>query len=294
MRFPSSLIKATIFTTILVFGLAACRSEKSDNPTTYTPDQTYQLTVLYTSDYPNTDSKQQKDNSIAAKTNLIRSIRSEVENQGNHMLLVSGGSITPSAQEQVPEYFNSLDYDALVVSSYMFNQPMTDIKDQQNKSSVPFISANIFESETGKPAFDAYTLVDAEDLTIAVVGITSRETEKKQRINLSGLDVTYPEGNDGSRLIKQLEQQADIIILATHTGHIQRSVPQISLDKLPGIDLVIGEHHQDMPSALTKNASVSCNEYVTRVDLEFLNGEVTVINREQLFIHDQDDPLVSI
>ena len=294
MQFPSSLIKATIFTTMLVFGLAACRSEKPGNPVTYTPDQTYKLTILYTSDYPNTNSKQQRDNSIAAKTSLIKTIRSEVESQGSHMLLVSGGSTTPSPQEGIPEYFNNLDYDALVVSSYMFNQPMADIKDQQGKSSVPFISANIFESETGKPAFDAYTLVDAEDLTIAIVGITSRETERKQRINLSGLDVTYPEGRDGSRLIQQLEQQADIIILATHTGHIQQSASHISLDNLPGIDLVIGEHHRDMPLNPTIDAPVSCNEYVTRVDFEFLNGEVTVINREQLFIHDRDDPLMSI
>ena len=293
MRFPSSLIKATIFTTMFVLGLAACRSEKVNKPVTYTPDQPYQLTVLYSSDYPNTDSGHQKQNTAAAKASLIKTIRSEVESLGNHLILISGG-IIPSTQVKIPEYINPLDYDALVVSSYMFNQSIADIKEQQNNSSVPFISASIFESETGKPAFDAYTLVDADDLTVAIVGITSREAEREQRINLSGLDVTYPKDNDSIQLIQQLERQADIIILATHTGHIQRSIPDISLDNIAGIDLVIGEHYQDMTSNPANDAFVRCNEFLTRVDIEFLNGEVRIINREQLFIHDQTAPLMSI
>ena len=293
MRLFSTLMKATIVTTMIVLGLVACRSEKEGTSGTYTPDRTYQLTILYSSDYPNTLSEQQKQHSIAAKTNLIKTIRSEVESQGNHLVLISGGG-TPSRQEEIQDYFNLLDYDALVVSSYMFNQPVADIKDLQKKSSAPFVSANIFESETGKPVFDAYTLIEADDLTLAVVGVTSPEAEKEQRINLSGLDILNTKESDNNRLIQPLRQQADIIIVATHTGHIQHSTQNLSLEGIAGINLVIGEHPQDMTLDPANNTAFSCHEYLTRVDLEFINGEIRVTNREQLFIHDRATHFMSI
>lgn len=275
--------------TMIAFGLAACRSGEVSS-ISYTPDQNYQLTILYSSNYPNTDSMHKQQGSVTAKVDLIKTIRSEVESRGNHFILVSGGSVIPPEHE-IPNCFNDLNYDAMVVSSYMFNQPVADIKKFQEKSSAPFISANLFESETGKPAFDAYTLVDADNLTIAIVGVTSLEITKEQITNLSGLDLTYPKDRDCLQLIRQLEEQADVVILATHTGHIQGAGPGIALDTIPGVDLVIGEH---LTRDTVSGESFRCNEYLTRVDLEFRNGELNITNREQLFIHNRAAPLMSI
>ena len=283
-----------MLTTMMAFGVAACSTDKAGRPATYTPDQTYQLTVLYSSDYPNNDTDIQKQRFVEAKTDLIKTIRSEVESEGNHLILVSGGGTTISSDSAIPEYFSTLGYDALVVSSYMFNQPVNQIQKHQDKYPVPFISANIFESETGKPAFDAYTLVNADDLTVAVVGVTSFEAEREQRRNLSGLDILTPYDNDNVQLIRQLRQQADIVILATHTGHIPEA-RNISLENIAGIDLVVGEHSsQDKTFNRAGNAVVRCHKFLTRVDLEFRNGQIRTTNREQIRLRDRTASLMSI
>ena len=283
-----------MLTTMLAFGVAACSTEKAGKPVTYTPDHNYQLTVLYSSDYPNNDSDIQKQHFVEAKTNLIKTIRSEVESEGNSLVLVSGGSPSLSSNESAPEYFNSLGYDALVVSSYMFNQPVTRIQEYQSKYPLPFISANIFESETGKPAFDAYSLVDAGDLTVAVVGVTPFEAEGEQRKNFSGLDVIFPYDYDNIRLIRQLRQQADIVILATHAGHIPQT-RNVVLEDIPGIDLVVGDHTpQDKALDRNRNTVVRCHKFVTRVDIEFRNGQVKTISQEQIMLHDRTASLMSI
>ena len=168
----------------------------------------------------------------------------------------------------------------MAVSSYMFSQPLASIREIQDKSSAPFISANLFESETGNPVFDAFTLVSADDLNIAIVGMTSIDGEEKNRKHLSGIDLVKPSGSHSASFINSLERQSDIIILATHSGLSPKTSTNLQAMQFDGVDLIVGQHQNG------KNI-LNCHEWLTRIDLEFVNGELNVTSYEQIKAPDQ-------
>ncbi len=162
----------------------------------------------------------------------------------------------------------------------MFNQPLSYIRELEKNSSTPFISANLFTSETGQPLFDGFTLISVDDLNIAIVGITSNEIKEQHRKHLSGLDIISSPNSKSSDFIKKLKRQSDIVIAATHSGHYSGSMFQ---GRTPsGIDLVIGEH-QNVPGGASP-VRHNCDEWVTKMNLEFINGKIRETLREKLIV----------
>lgn len=285
MLSPKSLVKTILFATAIALTVSACNQNGEEREITYTPDKIYKLTILYTSGFSDSSTSFSSQTLRDAKAELISSIRDEAENDQSHLILISGGTESPESPESpavFTSYLDELSYDALVVNSYMFNQPLTHIRELEKGSSTPFISANLFASETGQPLFDGFTLISADDLNIAVVGITSDEIREEHRKHLSGLDIISSPNSKSTNFIEKLKGQSDIVIAATHSGHFSGATLQQQIASYPGIDLVVGEHQnvQDDASLSAHN----CHEWMTRINLEFLNGKIKETLREKLIV----------
>lgn len=280
------LFKATVFVTFTALFFSSYTHESFVYQPRYTQNKTYRMTILYSCDCAAGLSRPSGEGSIKARNQRIAAIRSEVESQGGRLLLISGGGISSHLQGSRHSILSQPAYDAMAVSSYMFQYPLEHIKQLQQKTSTPFISANIFESETGKPVFNAYTLIDVEDISIAVIGITAQEYGEQQRKNISGLDITNP-GKAISFLVPRLEQQANMTIVANHTGHLNLpdSDNKNRIDQIEGVDLVLehtGNPLRDNAGLSESKSPPDCNKLLTRVDILFRNGKIEQLERQPI------------
>lgn len=274
---PKSLVKTIVFATAIALGVSACTRTAEQKETSYTLNKTYKLTVIYTNGFPVSSAASAK-----AKARLVNSIRAEAKNDQRHLILISGGTESPESPAGLIPYLDALNYDALVVNSHMFNRPLPYIRELEQSSSTPFISANLFASETGRPLFDGFTLIAADDLNIAVVGVTSNEVREENRKHLSGLDIITSPNSKSTNFIEKLKKQTDIVIAATDCGDTSQATWQGQIASYPDIDLVVGEQ-QNYPKEKTFSGH-GCNEWVTRIDLEFRNGKIRETLREKLMV----------
>ncbi|WP_067514471.1 bifunctional UDP-sugar hydrolase/5'-nucleotidase UshA [Endozoicomonas ascidiicola] len=265
------------------------------------PDKTYQLTVLHTNDHHGRFWHDRKERyGMAARMTLIDDIREEVEEEGGHVLLLSGGDINTGVpesdlQDAIPDFkgMNMLGYDAMAVGNHEFDSPREILKMQESLAEFPFLSANIIDESTGKTLFKPYTMFEKDGLRIAVMGLTTDDTPKATNPeNTVGLKFRKPV-NVARELVPELEEKADVIIATTHMGHYANAAYGVNAPgdvtlarSVDGIDLIVGGHSQDPlfePDLQNGAYIVQAHEwgkYVGRADFEYSNGELTLKDYE--------------
>ncbi len=227
-------------------------------------------------------------------------------------MLLSGGDINTGVpesdmQDAIPDFkgMNLLGYDAMAVGNHEFDNPRDILAMQQSLAEFPFLSANIFDAGTGKHVFEPYTTFDLDGLRIAVVGFTTTDTPKQTSPeNVKGLDFQSPVAV-ASKLIPELEKQADIIIATTHMGHYQNGNHGINAPgdvtlarSVKGIDLIVGGHSQDplfKPDLQNDTYIVQAQEwgkYVGRADFEYTNGQLTLTRYQLIPVNGSEDDKV--
>ncbi|KEI73124.1 bifunctional UDP-sugar hydrolase/5'-nucleotidase UshA [Endozoicomonas elysicola] len=276
-------------------------------------DQKYKLTVLHTNDHHGRFWQDSKGRyGMAARMTLVESIRKEVKEEGGHVLLLSGGDINTGVpesdmQDAIPDLkgMNLLGYDAMAVGNHEFDNPRDILAMQQSLAEFPFLSANIFDAGTGKHVFEPYTTFDLDGLRIAVVGFTTTDTPKQTNPeNVKGLDFQSPVAV-ASKLIPELEKQADIIIATTHMGHYQNGNHGINAPgdvtlarSVKGIDLIVGGHSQDplfKPDLQNDTYIVQAQEwgkYVGRADFEYTNSQLILTSYQLIPVNGSEDDKV--
>ena len=272
----------TVVAIVLFSGLG---TEEAAPPPTYTPNKTYKITLLQTNDVQL--EKYHSSNSLMMdeRKKQIDAIKSQVEHKGGKTILLSGGDISASIEYAERSHLNDLNYTAMTVGLHQFDSSLEDIRKQQKRAHFPLLSANIFGSETGRPLFDAYKLVNIDGLTLAIIGVTEKYTPKpKNRKNLTGIDIIDPY-EVVSELAPLLKRQADIVIVSTHLGHNPAKESRLSmqsLESIEGVDLVLGGHVYQASEKGQENHPDSCGRYLTQVDLEFRNGKLKIISDKQM------------
>ena len=286
---PRFLLSTYTFITVMAVVLLTGNSENSlSSPPSYILDKTYKITLLQTNDVELEKFHSSNSLAMTERKAMIDQVRLEVEANGSKVILLSGGDISASVENAKTSNINKLNYTAMTVSQHQFDFPLETIRQQQHNARFPMISANIFESETGKPLFDAYRLINMDGLNIAVLGLTEATSPKAPHSeNLKGIDIINPV-EIASELAPMLKKQADIVIASTHIGHNASSeyyrsrTPLSSIDE---IDLIVGDHTEDQK---TNGSHSECGWFLTRIDLEFINGELTVVNSEKLALDSPD------
>ena len=71
---------------------------------------------------------------------------------------------------------NLIGYDAMTVGNHEFDNPLDIIRKQQRWANFPFVSANIYDRQTGRRLFDPWTMFEFDGVKVAVMGLTTEDT----------------------------------------------------------------------------------------------------------------------
>lgn len=310
-------VRAAIIYVLLAL-LTGCAFQGPDRR----PDHTYKLTILHTNDHHGRFwQNKYGEYGMAARKTLVEELRAEIEGQGGIVLLLSGGDINTGVPESdlldaEPDFkaMNIIGYDAMSVGNHEFDNPLEVLFKQENWAHFPMLSANIYDTGTGKRLFQPYAIFERQDLKIAVIGLTTEDTATVGNPQyIGGIDFRDPKA-EAKSLISKLKKtkRPDVILAVTHMGHYENGNRGINA---PGdvalarflnegdLDMIVGGHSQEpgcmeAPNVLDKNYSPgdACRpdkqngtwivqayewgKYVGRADFEFRNGELELLNYE--------------
>ena len=124
---------------------------------------------------------------------------------------------------------------------------------------------------------------------MTIFGLTTEDTPKKSRPENSKGLTFKPAVEEAKTLVPTLRPKTDVLIALTHIGHYPdekngADAPgDVTLARsVPGIDLIVGGHTQkplfepDIQNNTIIVQAYEWGKYVGRVDLEFLDGKVTL------------------
>ncbi len=223
-------------------------------------DKDIRLTILHTNDHhgrfwPN----RHGEYGMPARKTLINQLRLQIESEGGHVLLLSGGDINTGVPESdmldaEPDFkgMAALGYDAMAVGNHEFDNPLSVIRKQQDWAGFPFLSANTYHKASGERVFQPYKMFTFNGVRIAVFGLTTEATAVIGNPDTLE-DITFTKTVEEARkLVPELRRQADIVVALTHMGHYPdakhdiNAPGDVSLARaVEGIDLIVGGHSQD-------------------------------------------------
>ncbi len=314
-----NIIKKLIAISFLSSVLLGC-SASTPTEEHWQQDKIYHLTILHTNDHHGRFwTNKYGEYGMAARKTLVDDIRKEVEGEGGNVLLFSGGDINTGVpesdlQDAEPDFkgMSKIGYDAMALGNHEFDNPLSVLKKQQSWVNFPFLSANIYDKNTGKRLFPAYKMFNEQGIKIAVIGLTTEDTAKIGNPQyLSDVEFRDPK-EEARKLLEEINQteQPDLIFAITHMGHYQNGTfginapGDVSLARYlnnGAMDMIIGGHSQEpvcMSGLNTVNKQFKPGEacrpdyqngvyivqahewgkYVGRADFDFINGKLTLVH----------------
>lgn len=275
----------------------------------YIPGKTYRVTVLHTNDNHGAFWRNEKgEYGMAARATLIAKIRAEVRSQGGHVLLLDGGDVntgTPESElaDAQPDFLGMslMGYDAMALGNHEFDKPFEVLLKQQREwANFPFLSANIFFKGTDKTYFDSHKDMLLDDLKVTLFGLTTEQTPVQSIRFPHELLELRPAVEVATVIVPKLRKKSDILIAVTHTGHYpdekhgSRSPGDVTIARrAPGIDLIVGGHTQlplfkvDTQGSTHIVQAGEWGKHLGRVDLEFKDGAVKLVNYELIPVNYQ-------
>ncbi|MGF1908062.1 bifunctional UDP-sugar hydrolase/5'-nucleotidase UshA [Vibrio kasasachensis] len=311
------LIVKTALSAAILATLAGCATAPQQE---WEADKTYKLTVLHTNDnHGRFWENKYGEYGMAARKTLIDELRADVQADGGSVLLLSGGDINTGVpesdlQDAEPDFkgMNKIGYDAMALGNHEFDNPLEVLFKQEEWANFPMLSANIYDKKTGERMFQAYQMFNKQGIKIAVIGLTTEDTQKIGNPEyIGGIEFRDPKA-EAKALITELEQteKPDLIFAVTHMGHYENGNRGINapgdvalaryLDE-GSLDMIVGGHSQEpvcmeAPNVMKKNFKPSdeCKpdlqngtyivqahewgKYVGRADYEFRNGELNMVS----------------
>ncbi|WP_455648367.1 bifunctional UDP-sugar hydrolase/5'-nucleotidase UshA [Lonepinella koalarum] len=282
----------------------------------YQQDKVYHFTVLHTNDLHGHFAPNDKGEfGLAAQKTLVDQIKAEVEKQGGSVILLNAGDVNTGvpesdSQNAEPDFktMNMVGYEAMTLGNHEFDNPLQLLDMQEKWAEFPFLSANIYLKKSGKHLVKPYTILNKQDLKIAVVGLTTEDTAilgNPEYMNLIRFDDPT---ETAKKVLAELAQneKPDVKIALTHMGYYydgkfgSNAPGDVSmarkLDK-GAFDMIIGAHTHDPVCVDEKGVWIEdykptdpCKpdyqngswimqahewgKYVGRADFSFKNGEL--------------------
>jgi len=263
--------------------------------------QTAELTILHTSDlhgavlpFNDFTNRASDRGSLAQVATLVEGIR---ENAAHPVLLLDSGDTlqgTPLEQfvhvrwgEPSPtiDAMNRIGYQAMAVGNHEFNFGLEALRRAERQADFPFLSANTVTVGSGRPAFPPYVVLEAGELRIGVLGLTTPNIPGwEQARNYAGL-AFEPMDAAARRWVPVLrgKEDCDVVVVLAHTGfEVDPATGEANgtdhenfawrLTAVPGIDVLLTGHtHDDIPPRLVRGVIVSQPQararLLTRIDL---------------------------
>jgi len=266
------------------------------------------VSVYHTSDvhgwYFSRPAKWDKENStrviggFAALSSLVRADKNPA------ILLDSGDTFQGTPEGTLTKgratvtMMNLLGYSAATVGNHDYDYTEASLRDMVKASKFPWLGANIYVKETGKPAdyLKPYTIVERAGKRIAVLGIAGEHTVTSTLpSNVKHLEFR-DEAGEAARWTRELreKEKPDAVVILAHNGlggnlmgksdltywvpsAAQASSGTLAIARASGADVVIGGHihaglqegYRDPVSGALLAESYFGLTHVSKIDLEF-------------------------
>ncbi|WP_408098860.1 5'-nucleotidase C-terminal domain-containing protein [Peredibacter sp. HCB2-198] len=263
----------------------------------YTKGKTYKLTILHTNDHHGRFwSNRDGEVGLAPRATLIKQLREEAKANGADVLLLDAGDVNTGVPQSdmlnaEPDFkgMNAIGYDVMAVGNHEFDKTLKTIYQQRKWAGFPFISANIYDKWTKKRVFPSHITKKFGDLKVTIFGLTTEDTPLKSNPkNTADLKFTKSV-EEAKTLVPTLRPNTDVLIALTHVGHYPNeqhgadAPGDVTLARqVKGIDLIVGGHTQkplfepDIQNGTIIVQAYEWGKYVGKVDLEILDGKVTL------------------
>jgi 5'-nucleotidase/UDP-sugar diphosphatase len=263
----------------------------------YTKGKNYKITILHTNDHHGRFwSNKDGELGLAARATIIQNIRQEVEKSGGHVLLLDAGDVNTGIpqsdlQDAEPDFKGMalLGYDVMALGNHEFDNNLATIKKQRQWAGFPFVSANIYYKKSNRRVFPSHVLKKLDNLKVTIFGLTTEDTPIKSNPRNSQDLKFVPVVDEAKKLVPILRKKSDVLIALTHIGHYvdESHAPDAPGDvtlarQVNGIDVIVGGHTQkplfqpDIQNGSIIVQAAEWGKYVGRVDLDFLDGKLTL------------------
>lgn len=163
--------------------------------------------------------------------NLAYTVEGQRAKNPNTVLFSSGDSIgatlySSSSQQDTPtiDYLNALGLDASSVGNHEFDRGFADLRDRVNPDAeFPYLGANVYEKGTKNPALEEYSIVEAGDAKVAIIGVVTKETSSL--VSPDGIaELEFGDATEAvNRVAKDLEalpaeEKPDMTVVQSHIG----------------------------------------------------------------------------
>ena len=251
---------------------------------------TSHLTILHVNDTHGHAWQDGEIGGFAGVSTVVDAVKAEVEACGGYVLVLHAGDYNTGVPESdqldaVPDIIgmNMVGFDAVTLGNHEFDKNRDVLLKQMDLLEMPVLSANIVDENNEHPV-TPYVIYEFEDLSVAVLGLTTEETAILEPIYLdnwkfaNAIDVT-------AKLMPELKSNADIIVALAHLGY-QPGLddPKTTSNELAAafseIDVIVDGHTHTFfkkPPVINDSIIVSAvdwNKYVGRLDLTIVDGDV--------------------
>jgi 2',3'-cyclic-nucleotide 2'-phosphodiesterase / 3'-nucleotidase len=215
---------------------------------------------------------------LAKTVSLIKAARAEARNsllfdngdllQGNPLGDVVARVKPLAAGDVHPAYkvLNLLKVDAANIGNHEFNYGLPFLRQAISGAQFPYVSANVIEADSGKPAFTPYVILQRSvsdetgqihALKIGVIGFVPPQIMQWDRQNLQGKVRALDIVETARRYVPEMRAAgAQLVVAIAHSGFEKTEQPQFAenvaaqLAQVPGIDsLLLGHAHAEFPGA---------------------------------------------
>ena len=186
----------------------------------------------------------------------------------NSVLLSAGDNVGGSAfesavanDEPTIDYLNTLGVAATAIGNHEYDQGQDDLTGRiEPRTDFPDLAANVYVSATGERLHDPYTIVQAGDVKVAVVGaVTTKTLAKVSPAAIEGLEFRDPV-TSVNEAISELDASGadyDVLVASYHEGasgsgavgsapaNSDPTFDEIVADTSPEVDAIFnGDSHQ--------------------------------------------------
>lgn len=238
------------------------------------PSGTVDLVILHTNDHHGYCWSIDGKGGFAKQMTIAK----EVRQKNKHVLFLSAGDINTGAPESdfnqaEPSFkgMNLLRFDAMALGNHEFDNPIPLLKKQEEWSSFPFLSANVYDKKTGKRLFKPYVIKQVDNIRIGILGLVTEEAKTITHVKYMK-DVEFKDPiQEAKKVLPELKQQSDFIIALTHLGYYPTPSAEnvfpgdIDLAKEnPEISVIVGGHSHtviDKPAQIGTTIIVQAGDY---------------------------------
>jgi len=159
---------------------------------------------------------------------------------------VDGGDWAPDAAKphEIDKFafqvqtMDLMGYDAVGIGEREFGYSYAHLQEVIGKAKTPYISSNLIDKKSGKPAFKPFVVVRKGGLKVGIFSVVAAKIKKHVGVGDSLL-VEDPIAT-AQKMVADLRKQCDVVVALAHLGRVEG---EDLAAQVPGIDVVVLAHH---------------------------------------------------